>query len=71
MAETTDAKTNPHITVEDYEGKVQSGKYISHDKAGGRRGTLCNVVFEKPNGVRFRFVAVTDDIDDALEVARR
>lgn len=65
-------KVNPHITVEDYEGKVQSGKYISHTPAGGRRGVLSNVVFEKPNSTqRWRFVAVTEDIEDALEVARQ
>jgi len=59
---------NPFINIEDFEGKPYSGKYISHSKAGR---SLANVVMERASGQRFRIVATLEDVEDALEVARR
>ena len=60
---------HPHIAILDFEDKPQKGTYISHTKAGTNK-RFSNVVLEKPNGVRFRIVALTSDVEDALAVAR-
>lgn len=59
---------NPTITVQDVDEKVYTDKYISHQRTANKQ--FCNLVFEKPNGVRYRVIAYTSDVDDALEVAR-
>ena len=60
---------HPDIIVQDFEDRVQKGRYISHSKAGTSRA-YSNLVLEKGNGVRFRVIALTKDIEDALAVAR-
>ena len=62
-------KLNPTITVQDVDEKTHTDKYISHQRSTNR--TFCNLVLEKANGVRYRVVAYTADVDDALEVARK
>ena len=56
---------HPFITVEDYQGKVVAGKFISREKAGK---WLYNVVLEKEGGSRFRAVVAVPDLDDALKI---
>lgn len=64
MAERPDTK-HPFIRVEDYQGKVIAGKFISREKAGKY---LYNVVLEKEGGSRFRAVVASLDLDDALRI---
>lgn len=54
-----------HITVEDHQGKPQSGIYVSHTKMG-RDGLLSNVVLERANGSRFRIVCPTLELQLTL-----
>lgn len=60
---------SPHVTVEDHMGKPQSGTYVGHKTIN--RGHLSNVILERKNGSRFRFVALTADVDDALSQAQK
>ena len=65
MAESKPDPNHPFITVEDYQGKVVAGKFISREKAGKY---LYNVVLEKAEGGRFRAVVAVPDLDDALKI---